>query len=706
MFSSMVDSPEHNPAGTVPEPVSEELDTLSRVREVGRSAPPPRRREDYREAFTKLRDSLSVERLPEDRASILEQMERIAHLAAQRARFVEARLDLESPYFAHMRLLDEDERRRDVLIGKQTFIRDGVCIVDWRHAPISRVFYQSEEGDDYELSIDSKRTTGVVELRRQVTVDDGSLRRVATSDEVFVLTADGWLNATDGQPHLRGGEGSASRPDRAQPVLGVQGRVPSFGREDLYREDKYLPEIASLLDPEQFSLITSPEQGLIAISGGAGSGKTTVALHRVAYLAFQNPHRFRPNRSLVIVFSAALGRYVSKLLPALGVDGVPVNTYEMWARRLRQRLFPNLPRRTAENTPTIVTRLKLHSSLVPILRRAANAYPDLKPDEVFDELFTNRTWLGELFEEYAPDAFSARELDSVHRWCSRQHANRVDAESDDADEVPTLDAEDDTILLRLHQLIRGPLTQRRKKPLRYAHLVVDEVQDISPIELAVLFDTVAKGNPITLAGDTAQKIIETSDFQNWQQVLTLLGQDHVEVSPLKIAYRSTAEIMEVAHHVLGPFAPTDPAAANRHGAPVELLRFSSSGQAMTFLSDVLRELSRTEPNASVAVLSRYEENAKNLFAPLSRAELPTLRLVTNQDFSFAPGVEIACVEDVKGLEFDYVIVADCNAANYPKTPIARHLLHVAITRTAHQCWLLSVGPPSELLPDSIITHSL
>jgi DNA helicase-2/ATP-dependent DNA helicase PcrA len=73
------------------------------------------------------------------------------------------------------------------------------------------------------------------------------------------------------------------------------------------------------------------------IQGGAGSGKTTVALHRIAYLNFQDSRRFNPKHTLFVVPSQALVRYVAGVLPALGVAGVPVVTYTGWARTTRMR---------------------------------------------------------------------------------------------------------------------------------------------------------------------------------------------------------------------------------------------------------------------------------------------------------------------------------------------------------------------------------
>jgi len=93
------------------------------------------------------------------------------------------------------------------------------------------------------------------------------------------------------------------------------------------------------------------------------------------------------------------------------------------------------------------------------------------------------------------------------------------------------------------------------------------------------------------------------------------------------------------------------------------------------------------------VLGSFEE-----VSALARAEVPQLRRVRRQDFAFAPGVDVTDVGQVKGLEFDYVILLDVNATSYPDTVEARHLLHIGATRATHQLWLVSTGPVSPLLP--------
>jgi DNA helicase II / ATP-dependent DNA helicase PcrA len=61
---------------------------------------------------------------------------------------------------------------------------------------------------------------------------------------------------------------------------------------------------------------------------------------------------------------------------------------------------------------------------------------------------------------------------------------------------------------------------------------------------------------------------------------------------------------------------------------------------------------------------------------------------------------------VKGLEFDYVLCMDVNASNYPDTLEARHLLHIAATRAAHQLWLVVTAEPSPLLPRDLLSEEV
>ena len=111
------------------------------------------------------------------------------------------------------------------------------------------------------------------------------------------------------------------------------------------------------------------------MQGSAGSGKTTIGLHRIAYLAFADPRRFRPEKMLVIVYQRALAAYVSRVLPSLDVDGVPVMTFAAWAEAARSAAFPLLDVGITDDTPPVVMRAKSHGAMLRIIddRQAALA---------------------------------------------------------------------------------------------------------------------------------------------------------------------------------------------------------------------------------------------------------------------------------------------------------------------------------------------
>jgi DNA helicase-2/ATP-dependent DNA helicase PcrA len=739
----------------------------------------PRLQVDDASALLELRDALA-EAKPEDQGSILEQMHRIEALSRQRGKGDNPPVDRKSPYFGHLRL-EENGKRRDVLIGARSFVEPGggVQIVDWRNAPVSRLFYRYEEGDLYEERLGDRLVEGEILARRTVAIVEADLRRVATPHTTYArdFRTGEWREVAARQARLQiARDGSAATilptgragtaPGTAPIVPAARGKL-GVDESGARRPDRHLPAIAALIDPRQFELITQPSSGLIAVQGSAGSGKTTIGLHRIAYLAFAEPRRFRPEKMLVIVYQRALASYVSRVLPSLDVEGVPVMTFAGWATAALHAALPRLEAGLTDETPSVVMRLKAHGALLRLIddRQAALAdwcrarlAADLagKPEgeaaltfwdgtrgpvdgrvttlaqwvrdtaldpavrnavenagramrsrtrDVLAEwaaLFTDRQALGEGFARHAPGVFSPGQLDDVHRWCVERERRRGGVTGEDDGEAYALDPEDVTLLLRIYQQQRGRLPDfGGKGVLAYEHLMVDEVQDFSPLELAVLLDATSAQRSVTLAGDTAQAIAPEHGFSNWAELLDFLEIAHERVEPLRVSYRSTREIVDCAEHVLGPLMGDVRPVAPRAGAPVESFGFASAGECAEFLSHALKELVRAEPEASVALLARHPEQARLYYEALAQAEVPALRLVDNQDFSFTAGIDVTDVRQSKGLEFDIVILLEVTEASYPASDDARRLLHVAMTRAAHQLWVTHTGAPSPLLPDPL-----
>lgn len=767
-------TPEGVTTGSVPEAVPavvEEEKSLLRVvlSKLETAQRKPRVQVDDASSLIELRDALA-EAKPEDQASLLEQMHRIEALSKQRGKGDSPPVDRKSPYFGHLRL-EESGKRRDVLIGQRGYVEPGggVQIVDWRNAPVSRLFYRYEEGDAYEEQMGNRLVEGEVLARRTVTIIDADLRRVVSAQGTYALDqlTGLWREIAARQARLKverdGKAMLVEDPGKARdgaPADDRRGKL-GFAGGSQGRTDRFLPAIAALIDPRQFELISRPTSGLIVVQGSAGSGKTTIGLHRIAYLAFTDPRRFRSEKMLVVVYQRALANYVSRVLPSLDVVGVPVQTFSAWAERVRKTMFPALDVPTTDGTPAVVMRAKSHPALLKLIQerqealrvwcrariaealqgRAAaepvlalwDAHPGTADERVtalakwskdapldpvtrqvvetvgrqvrartrdvvgeWATLLTDRQALRDGFARFAPGLLSEGQLDEVHRWAVDRDRMRTSRPSED-EEPYALDAEDDAILLRIHQLQRGPLTSPAG-PLAYEHLMVDEVQDFAPIELAVLLDSTTKQRSVTLAGDTAQAIAPEHGFSDWTGMLDDLGIPHDRVEPLRVSYRSTREIVDCAEHVLGPLGGDVRPVAPRSGAPVESFGFGSAGEASEFFAHALKDLMRGDPTASVALIARHPEQARLYYDALVAAEVPGVRLVSSQDFSFTPGIDVTDVRQTKGLEFDIVVLLEVTQDSYPDNDHARRLLHVAMTRGAHQLWITYTGVPSPLLP--------
>ncbi len=746
--------------------IAEEAALLARIQaELARHEAKRMGAADFDAELVALRDQIAESRA-EDHAALVEHMTRLAALRAAQDRDADLAADPLCPYFAHLRLRENGEVR-DVLIGRRAYIdtRADVRIVDWRNSPVSRIYYCYDQGDDFEEVFAGERRRGMVELRRTVTISGGRLVRVRDGDNVLVHHADGWARQSAERSRLAGGAGAAIRAPSER-----------FGRGG---RDQRLPEITALIDPEQFRAITADRSGVVVVRGGAGTGKTTIALHRVAFLHFQDKKRYQPNKLLVITPGDALLRYVSRVLPALDVGGVKVKTFPGWAQQTVKALIPDLRKRKfTDETPMGARRLKRHPALLKMLERAvqdeARALDEVLEDAggrpLLDAWVKRRNlppaqrvdatlkWLeGPGRKELGGRHVGARNTlkaaardlcDPVETWAAlltdrgrlergfRQAGEKpwdweldqlvetVSAQSEDPMDLAALDPEyragidgravdhgeirgrldhdDLAILLRICQLKYGRLSGPSGSVFSFEHVMVDEAQDLSPMTIQVLTQAVRPGGPVTLAGDTAQRLYLDGGFGDWDVLVKDLGLRANILPPLAISYRSTRQVMGLARHVLGPIAPDMEMRDAHEGAPVELLRFDEMGEAVAFLADALKSLRGRERRSSVALVSRTPEVAEQYYQGLRRAEVPDLRRVRHQDFEFTPGIDVTDVFQIKGLEYDYVVVLEATADQWPDALDARHLLHVAATRAAYQLWLVASDTPSPLLPPELI----
>lgn len=800
--------------------IDEELTLLAKVTkqlaqdEIDRAAA-----SEYDQELIALRDQIAEARV-EDLAPLIAEMYRMQALGAANGKGRSLPVDTKCPYFGHLKLND-GKKTRDVLIGSRAFVKPGseVAIVDWRNAPVSRIYYCYEEGDDYDEQFGNRPVSGVVEARRTVSIVQGELRRVTWATGAVAKRGDGtWVAIPmDRRPTLQGGAGAATRPPALNepPAKFEPGQLGVVGDESL-REDKHLREITALIDPKQFELITHPESGIVILQGGAGSGKTTVALHRAAYLHFADPVTFAAKKMAVVVKSAPLTEYISRVLPSLDVAGTQVVTLEDWMKKTRKKVLPELKHKYVRDVPAAVAKLKKHPGVLNVLERgvereaddvreqlakradppARNAVVDkwdgiaklaLLPriremskwlegaaaaragvtnkskNAMLGSLRRARSAAGDVHAAWADlltdkkllsegvlakkGGVTREEIDELVKWvglqCEDEPTTKDDGDSEPVSDTKSreeaerqlgfvepeetrdtndedygigidgrqldedlpygrLDEHDDALLLKLTQLKYGGLPiAGSNKTVSYEHVIVDEAQDLSPTDIGVLRGALTKRESMTLAGDTAQKLIFDNGFDTWEAMLEDVGISGVTIDQLRISYRSTQQIVDFARHVLGPLADPEAPIVPRSGAPVEQFVFGSTGEAIAFLGESLRSLVLRERKANVAVVSRYAAQADIYYAGLRKSEVPSLRRVYGKDFTFAPGIDVVDVTQIKGLEYDYIVLAEVNTSTYPDVREARHLLHIAATRAVHQLWVTSVSDPSPLLPEAL-----
>lgn len=552
------------------------------------------------------------------------------------------------PYFARV-VTDEGGREVEFCLSTVSFPKHR--IIDWRKAPISQLYYNYKQGEEFDEVIQGGERTGTIKLRRGYKGHQGEL--------LSIELPEGVIQKIDGAWHFEETETALSRPSSGH---------------------GHLPPILSLITPDQFRLITHSKTKPIIIQGIAGSGKTTVALHRLAWLLHKDNSDARPEKSMVIVFNRSLKTYIETTLPELGIEGVAIRTYGQWLGCLAGELGGGRPYDTFASTRE-AEKFKSSAICLDEINKYVVECPRAAGSSHKDDLFK--------FYEYV----SKKEL-YWPKW------NTISAQLRDQASTCSRDQQDDSVLLNLIFAREGHYPCKSGKALGLCdHIVIDEAQDFGVVEVRALLNALDVDKTVTIVGDLAQKIVMNRHFGSWEELLRNAGFEDTSPIELNVSHRTTEEIMSCALHLRQDIdLSKSPVSTVRHGPAPVIIRSESYETQPYQIAKWMRECIEEDPHSLSAIICRSPKQASHLTETLKKMGLSFVRWGHRDNFDFSPGVTITNVNQVKGLEFRNVLIVNPSEAQYHSaSEEERNLLYVAVTRAEVRLDFISHDKPTAML---------
>ena len=243
--------------------------------------------------------------------------------------------------------------------------------------------------------------------------------------------------------------------------------------------------------------------------------------------------------------------------------------------------------------------------------------------------------------------------------------------------------EDLPILFLLHQLLWG-----RKDSEILRHVVIDEAQDYSPLQMETL-KRISRGNSFTIVGDVAQQISATRGITDWKEIWGPVFPDlDVSYQTLETCYRSTTEIMSIANQVLASLKKSTAGRVQvllRHGEDVTRQSYTSQKALVLDFAKRMKEWQESGLQ-TIAVVTRTGEEAEWVHETLVK-EIPEVQLLHENDPEYRGGLVVLPVRVAKGLEFDGVLIYEPTKGSWPEEDLHLRQLYVASTRALHRLHL-------------------
>lgn len=578
-----------------------------------------------------------------------------------------------NPYFTRVDFVyDGEQTAEKIYIGSFSFStkEERLLIYDWR-APIASIFYDYDLGKAH-FQTPAGTASGDIQRKRQIKFKDGAIDYVVESDTTVF-----------------------------DEVLQNELRQQKGGQ---------MSTIISTIQKEQNQVIRDNRSKDMIIQGVAGSGKTSIALHRIAFLLYHFRNRITSDQVMILSPNRTFSRFIAQVLPELGEDPVTEWTIDQFGQTLSDiadvpSRFQEIELLYLEKDPQLNERVRYLSSkkcvadLKGYLRKIEAFSPQsiLIGDYEYNAEFILRRYkayekksIFQRFQLIAEDIFEnlrTRPFQPKRKPTKKQLVNRLKKMFNKTNS---------------HQLYRDFLTEQgfeMKKAVSYSdlfpiiyirlflegmdefskihYLIIDEMQDYTPIQFEVFKKMFTC--PVLLIGDFTQSLttineLHLPDVQNYYP--------NAQSIFLTKSYRSTYEIITCAKKIIDDHM-IEPVL--RHGMKPKKWVVSSQEEEISSILELVEQL-RKQDLATIALITKTLVRAYEWRGLLENQGL-ACEVLTDESTSLQERLSICPLVQSKGLEFDAVIVVDTDEATYPGL-LGRQQLFVAATRAMHALYFL------------------
>ena len=623
---------------------------------------------------------------------------------------------IKSPYFARIdfKFDDEDEFEK-IYIGRSSLRKNSyqeMYVYDWR-SPIASVFYRFMTGEAF-YDAPCGRVTGELNLKRQYEIKNGKLEYFFDSDVQI---------------------------------------VDEFLRQLLSQNTTAkMKAIVETIQHEQDVVIRDMENDLLMVQGVAGSGKTSIALHRAAYLMYQGLQtKLSANNIMIISPNSIFEQYISNVLPELGEDNVISSVFEdilsalLIGRKIQSRndflenlivnsKYKEISRNSIEFKTSSFFREILDQFLIDIPRQwieFEDVYYEGKcvvSRQILKDKILGRTEtpLGiklEQLEDYILEQIFGTGKGRGHK----EEKNLIKQEIQkfikiDIVELYKILFSNEAYFYSLLQ--NSNPSQNIKNIWKYTkenleadslyyddaiaiaylylkiygtnkyknikQVVIDEAQDYYPLQYEI-FNLLFSNAKFTILGDMKQTLAKKEDISFYEQIQKILNKKKSSLIMLDKSFRCTNEILNFSLKFIEQSSQIK--SFNRNGDSPKVYIADNSE---IFIDEIVKEIKLCQEKGfqSICLICKTEKNSTYLFNKIKHKL--DIQLIKNGSVSDLQGVFILPVYMSKGLEFDAVLICDADSQNYHDED-DKNLLYVACTRALHKLSLFCENEVSPLI---------